>query len=126
MILVDVAEGEGARFDRAFLEDNGHPVVVCHGPGEGTTCPLLAGAGCQSVADAHGIVFILDLDKPQHVQILDRYRDVVRPDVPIKAVVRPGQRERYAGVLDRVEVWEHEPTAADLDGFAAEVEAADR
>lgn len=126
MILVDVPEGEGARFDKRFLENNGHPVVMCHGPAEGTTCPLLAGVGCQSVDDAHGIVFILDLDKPQHVQILDRYRDVVRPDVPIKAVVRPGQRERYASVLDRVEVWEHEPTAADLDGFAAEVEAADR
>ncbi|MGZ4724194.1 MAG: hypothetical protein ACXV8L_08280 [Ilumatobacteraceae bacterium] len=126
MILVDVAPGEAANFDRKFLEDNGHPVVMCHGPGEDALCPLLAGAGCESVTSAHGIVFVLDLDRPQHVDILDRYRDVVRDDVPIKAVVKPGQRERYAHVLDRVEVWEHEPTAADLDGFAAEVEAADR
>ena len=43
-----------------------------------------------------------------------------------RAVVKPGQRERYADVLDRVEVWEHEPSAADLDGFAAAVEASDR
>lgn len=126
MILVDVAAGEGAKFDRGFLEKIGHPVVMCHGPDQGTLCPLLAGTGCEAVTSAHGIVFILDLDRPQHLRILDRYRDVVRPDVPIKAVVRPGQRERYAAVLDRVEIWEHEPTAADLDGFAAEVEAADR
>ena len=71
-------------------------------------------------------VFVLDLDRPQHLQILDRYRDVVRDDVPIRAVVKPGQRERYAEALDRIEVWEHEPTAGDLDGLAAEVEAVDR
>ncbi len=126
MILVDVAPGETANFARAFLEKNDHPVVMCHGPDEDALCPLLAGTGCESVTSAHGIVFVLDLDRPQHLEILNRYRDVVRPDVPIRAVVRPGQRERYANVLDRVEVWEHEPTAADLDGFAASVEASDR
>jgi hypothetical protein len=126
LILIDVAPGAAADFDRSFLERNGHPVVVCHGPGHGSLCPILSGAGCDSVENAHGIVFVLDLDRPQHRAILDRYRDVVRSDVPIRAVVRPGQREQYAALLDRVEVWEHEPTAADLDGFAAEVEVADR
>jgi hypothetical protein len=29
-------------------------------------------------------------------------------------------------VLADVEIWEHEPSVADLDGFAAEVEASDR
>jgi hypothetical protein len=29
-------------------------------------------------------------------------------------------------MLGPIEVWEHEPTVADLDGFAAGVEAADR
>jgi hypothetical protein len=126
MILVDIAEGDGATFDRGFLEKIGHPVEICHGPEDGETCPLLAGAGCEPVTSAHGIVFSLDLDRPQHLDILERYRDVVNPDVPIRAVVKPGQRQRYAHVLGRVEVWEREPTAADLDGFAAEVEAADR
>jgi hypothetical protein len=126
MILVDVAPGEAANFDRGFLEKNGHPVTVCHGPHEGELCPLLAGRGCDWVIDSHGIVFVLDLEVEQHRAILDRYRDVVRPEVPIRAVIKPGQRTRYASVLDRVEVWEHEPSAADLDGFAAEVEAADR
>ena len=125
-ILVDIAPGESARFDREFLERNGHPVMMCPGPAEHALCPLLAGTGCQMVSDAHGIVFVLDLDREQHRAILDRYCDVVRPDVPIRAVVRPGQRDRYADLLDRVEVWEHEPTVADLDGLLCEVEAADR
>lgn len=126
LILIDIAPGEAANFDRSFLERNGHRVVICHGPDHGSLCPLLAGIGCELVTDAHGIVFVLDLDRPQHRAILARYRDVVRPEVPIRAVVHPGQRDRYASVLENVEVWEHEPTAADLDGFAAEVEAAER
>lgn len=125
MILIDVAPGEAADFDQRFLERNGHPVVVCHGPNPGSMCPILTDAGCEWVSDAHGIVFVLDLDRSQHRAILDRYRDVVRADVPIRAVVHPGQRERYAALLDRVEVWEHAPNAADLDGFAAAVESVD-
>ena len=125
MILVDIASGE-EEFDRSFLERTGHSVVVCHGPDHGTVCPILAGTGCDKVDEAHGIVFVLDLERPQHRAILHRYREVSRPDVPIRAVVRPGQRERYADQLEGVELWEHEPTVADLDGLAAEVEAADR
>lgn len=123
LILIDIGEGASADFDQRFLERNGHAVVVCHGPDHGALCPILTATGCQSVSDAHGIIFVLDLDRPQHRAILARYRDVVRPEVPIRAAVRPGQREQYADLLDRVEVWEHEPTAADLDGFAAEVES---
>jgi hypothetical protein len=125
MILVDIASGEDD-FDRAFLERTGHAVVVCHGPNHATLCPMLAGTGCAKVDEAHGIVFVLDLERPQHRAILRRYREVTRPEVPIRAVVRPGQRERFAGTLDGVELWENEPTVADLDGFAAGVEAADR
>ena len=126
MILIDIAPGEAADFDQRFLERNGHPVVMCHGPDHGSLCPLLSDAGCEWVTDAHGIVFILDLDRPQHRAILARYRDVTRPEVPIRVVVHPGQREHYAALLDRVEVWEHAPTVSDLDGFAAQVEAAER
>ena len=46
--------------------------------------------------------------------------------MPIRVVVRPEQRDRYADLFDQVQVWDHSPTAADLDGFAAQVEAADR
>ena len=94
MILIDVLPGAGGEFDRSFLERTGHQVVVCHGPGHEGPCPLLAGTGCEMVERAHGIVFALDLDQPQHRAILQRYHEVTRPEVPIRAVVRPGQREK--------------------------------
>jgi hypothetical protein len=126
MILIDVTPGSGGEFDRSFLERTGHDVVVCHGPEHGVLCPLLAGTGCEKVDNAHGIVFVLDLDRDQHRAILQRYREITRPEVPIRVVVGPGQRTRYADLLVAFEVWEHEPTVADLDGFAAGVEAVDR
>ncbi|HEX2849027.1 MAG TPA: hypothetical protein VHN98_00670 [Acidimicrobiales bacterium] len=126
MILIDVVDTAEGEFDASFLERNGHPVALCHGPDEGALCPLLAGTGCEKVDGAHGIVFALDLDRPQHRSILQRYTEVTREDVPIRTVVRPGQAARYAELLAGVEVWEGEPTVAQLDGFAAEVEATDR
>ena len=126
LILLDVTPGSGGEFDRSFLERTGHDVVVCHGPEHRELCPLLAGTGCDMVDRAHGIVFALDLDHAQHRAILQRYRDVTRPEVPIRVVVRPGQRAKYADLLTEFEAWEHEPTVAELDGFAAGVEAADR
>jgi hypothetical protein len=126
MILIDISSHHGEDFDRAFLERTGHDVVVCHGPEHEGMCPLLAGTSCELVDSAHGIVFALDLDQEQHRAILQRYQAVTRPEVPIRAVVQHGQRTKYAELLDEFEVWEHEPTAADLDGFAARVEAVDR
>ena len=126
LILIDVTPGSAEKFDRSFLERTGHEVVVCHGPAHDTLGPLLAGTGCEQVDRAHGIVFALDLDRAQHRAILKRYREVTRPEVPIHVVVRPGQREQYAALLESFEVWEHEPTVAELDGFAAGVDMADR
>ena len=122
-ILLDVSPGEGEVFERKFLEGAGHPVLVCHGPHEGEVCPLLAGHGCSMVDDAHGIVFQLDVDRPEHRAILRRYQAVKGDAVPIRAVVKAGQAERYAELLAGVETWSHEPTAAELDAFAAEVES---
>jgi hypothetical protein len=125
MILIDIPRGADD-FDRSFLEKVGHQVAVCHGPDHETPCPLLEGTDCPKIDEAHGIVFALDLERAEHRAIVNRYREVTRPDVPIRVVVRPGQRERFASSLTGVELWEHEPTVADLDGFAAEVEATDR
>jgi hypothetical protein len=126
LILVDVGSGPAEAFESSLLERFGHPVKVCHGPDHGHLCPLLAGTGCERVDAAHGIIFQLDLDRPQHRAILRRYREVTRPEVPIRAVVSEEQAARYADLLADFEVWTHEPTVADLDGFAAEVEAVDR
>ena len=125
LILLDVSSGCGA-FDADLLERLGHPVRVCHGPDHGTLCPLLAGRGCEEYESAHGVVFQLDLDRPQHRAILRRYRDLARPDLPIRAIIPADQAERYAALLDDIEVLTHDATVADLDGFASEVEAADR
>lgn len=125
VVLLDTPAGTG-QFDRSILERMGHTVIVCNGPAPDALCPLLGGDGCEKFRLAHGIVFELDLDVAQHRAIVRSYRDLGPEGMPIRVVVKPGQAERYAELLDRVEVWTHDPTVADLDGFAAEVEAADR
>jgi hypothetical protein len=126
VVLLDVSPGDAGEFDRATLERMGHPVLVCHGPSEEVACPLLGGDGCPKFDQAHGIVFKLDLGRDQHRQIVRRYRQLARPDVPIRVLVAPADAERYGELFEHVELWGHEPNVADLDGFAAEVEAADR
>ena len=125
MILLDVTSGRGA-FDEDLLGRFGHTVKVCHGPDHGALCPLLAGKGCEDFENAHGVLFELDLDRPQHRTILRRYRDLARPEVPIRAIVTSDQAARYADLLVDIEVLTHDPSVADLDGFASQVEAADR
>lgn len=122
-VLLDVLPGIDADFDASFLERTGHDVIVCHGP-QDSPCPLLAEGACAKYDAAHGIVFKLDLDDAQHRQIVTRYR-ALNPDIPIRAIVRAGQAERYPDVVAAVQVWTDEPTVAELDGFAALVEAAD-
>ena len=124
-ILLDALAGPDEQFDVSFLERNDHPVIVCHGPAADTTCPLLAEGACTKYAAAHGIVFELDLDRPQHRAIVARYREL-NPDVPIRVVVHDDQMQRYRDLIGGVQVWTHSPNVAELDGFAAEVEAADR
>lgn len=122
-LILDVTPADG-EYDRSFLEKLGHPVLVCHGPEEGHICPILKD-GCSMVESAHGIIFQIDLERTQHRAILKRYQEVVAEDIPIVAVVRKGQRAKYPELLAGVQVWESEPTISELDGFAAEVEAAD-
>jgi len=123
-ILFDVSD-DGDPTDKAFLEQLGHSVLVCHGPAPKHLCPILSGEGCPLADGAHGIVFELDLDRPQHRAILAKYKESLRSDLPIRVVVRPGQEIQYRELLRGLKVWSHEPVAGDLDGLAAEVEAAD-
>lgn len=125
-ILVDLLTDEEVPFETSFLEKVGHAVLICHGPADGALCPLLAGEGCERFEQAHGIVFELDLDRPQHRAIVERYRALAGEDLPIRVVSHAEQMEKYRTLLADLEVWTRRPTAADLDGFASEVEAADR
>ena len=125
-VLLVVPEGADD-FAASFLERADHHVMTYHGPEAGSGCPLLRGEECPQYEGAHGIVFSLDLSNAAHRTILRTYeqaaRDVGR-DLPMRVVVPPGPAapDDVGGVL----VWAGEPCAADLDGFAALVEAADR
>ncbi len=123
-ILFDIPGG-GRPTDQGFLEQLGHRVMVCPGPAPGTLCPILSGEGCPLAESAHGIVFELDLDRPQHRTILKRYKETLREDVPIRVVLEPGQAERYPDLIRGLKVVDHAPVAGDLDALAAEVDAAD-
>jgi hypothetical protein len=122
-LILDVTPGDG-RFDARFLESAGHPVLMCHGPDHGTLCPILKD-GCSKVEEAHGVVFQLDLDRPQHRAILRRYKEVLSDDVPLWVSVHAGQDAEYAELLTDVHVVVGEPGVVDLDAFASLVEAAD-
>lgn len=121
-ILFDAPE---APDDVDFLENLGHEVLVCHGPDMGTLCPILSGEGCPIVEEAHGVVFELDLDRPQHRSILAKYKESLREDVPILVIVRQDQLSSHRDLLSGLKVLTHRPSVGELDGLAAEVEASD-
>ena len=86
---------------------------------------LIEVGACDQVAQAHGVVFKLDLDRELHRRILESYKQTIPKDMPIGVAVQPGQETTYAELVDGLYVWDHSPNAAELDGFAALVEAAD-
>jgi hypothetical protein len=102
-ILLDVTTGIG-EFDRDMLERFGHPGRVCHGPDHATLCPVLAGKGCDEFTQGHGVIFELDLDRPQHRAIVRRYQELARSDMPIRIVASAEQAARYAEELRGIEV----------------------
>jgi len=124
-ILIDVRDPGYGDFAEGFMGKTGHPTSVCHGPGESHPCPVLEGAHCEHLEDARGVVFQFDLDDPVIREVLQKYKEIVPLEIPVRVVVSEEQRAKYEGLLEGFEVWNREPTVADLDGFAAEVEAAD-
>ena len=126
LVLLDAPSGTG-HFEYRILEDMGHKVMLCHGPTHEAPCPVLEEGGtCDMVETAHGVVFELDLDIEQHRRILRRYQVLVRPEIPMRVVLKDGQAERYADLLEGVEVWNYTPSTAELDAFSARVEAMER
>ena len=124
-VILDVTPGDHEGFERHLLEGTGHPVAVCHGPETAHDCPLIELGACDQVASAHGVVFKLDLERELHRRILATYKETIPDDMPLAVAVQPGQETTYAELLDGLYVWNHSPNAAELDGFAALVEAAD-
>jgi hypothetical protein len=124
VILIDAPED--SPIDVSFLESLGHTVIMCHGPPHGTLCPILAGDECPKAGAAHGVIFQLDLDRPQHRAILAKYQEVLPDEVPIRVATTAASAHRHAALLAGVQVWIHEPAVGDLDGFAALVETVDR
>ncbi len=120
-ILVDAPDA--SKVDRAFIESLGHHVTSCAGPQEGP-CPLVDGGTCELAEDAHGIVFMLDLEQPEHRQVLSAYRERLREDLPIGVVVRDrSQALEHASLLGGLRVWTDVPGVGDLDALVAEVDA---
>jgi hypothetical protein len=124
-VILDVTPGDHERFERRLLESTGHEVSVCHGPGGHEGCPLLEEGTCELLTEAHGVVFKLDLDREYHRRILEAYKRTIPADMPLAVGVYPGQERQYADLLEGLYVWGHTPTASELDGFAALVDAAD-
>ncbi len=124
-IHFDVPHGD-AEAHAALMERLGHPTTKCHGPDADHSCPLLEPeAQCPMIQQAHGVVFEFDLDDAQNRDILSKYLEVIDPEVPVRVIAEPEVYERHKEFLRGVEVWTHEPTVGELDGFAARVEAAD-
>lgn len=122
-ILIDAPDASAV--DRAFIESLGHDVTSCAGPEEGP-CPLVDGGTCELAQDAHGIVFMLDLDRPKHRQVLGAYRERLRDDLPIGVVVRDrDQALANADLLSGLRVWADVPGVGDLDALVAEVDASE-
>ena len=106
-------------WEQEWLQRLDLPVVNCSGPHHVGQCPLLKGLSCGKVARADGILFQLDLDRPDHREILATYAETL--DVPIRAVVTQEQQEKYAELLADIETFTPPVGPAKLDAFAAEV-----
>ena len=125
-ILIDSPDAGDVSYATKFLENQGHTVMVCQGPAEGTICPILAGTKCEMIESAGGVVYEFDLDRPTHREILAKYKENLSEETPIRVVVTPEHAAKYADLLKGVAVWSHEPSIGELDGFSAQVEAVHR
>jgi hypothetical protein len=125
-ILIDAPDAGDVSYAKEFLEGLGHQTMVCQGPSEGTVCPILRGDSCEMIESAGGVVYEFDLDRPQHREILTKYKETLSDDKPIRVVVTPEHAAKYADLLVGVQVWSEEPSIGELDGFAAQVESVDQ
>lgn len=121
-VILDVnPDPDALDWEQDFLTRIETSVIGCCGPDHQGGCPLLEGDACAKIEAADGVLFQLDLDRAEHRQILARYVRIL--DVPIRVVVSPQQKVRWANLLEHVEVFTPPVGPATLDAFAAEVES---
>lgn len=122
--ILDVNPDHRARRrEVAFYENLEFPVEACCGPDTEGGCPLLRGEPCPKIETADGVIFQLDLDKADHRRLLAHYVQFFEGQgVPIRVVVTPEQKQKWAKLLSLVEVWTQPVSVSKLDGFASEVE----
>ena len=121
-VILDVnPDPEALDWEQDFLTRIETSVIGCCGPDQVGGCPLLEGKPCAKIEAADGVLFQLDLDRPEHRRILAKYVRLL--DVPIRVVVSAEQQVRWARLLDLVEVFTPPIGPAKLDAFAAEVES---
>lgn len=121
-VILDVnPDPEALDWEQDFLTRLETGSVSCCGPGAQGGCPLLEGKSCAKIEVADGVLFQLDLDCLEHRKILAKY--VRHLDVPIRVVISADQEQRWAHLLDHVEVFTPPIGPAKMDAFAAEVES---
>ncbi len=78
LTLVDVTQWNGPVDDRLL----GRPdaVLVCFGMHENGSCALPLNG---RLPDPHGVVLAVDPSTDSHLRLARRYRDLVRPDLPV-------------------------------------------
>ena len=123
VILIDNPDPGSMEEEADFYRKLGHPTEVCAGPQKQGGCPLLEGRSCPLVEDAEGVIFHLDLDLPENRRLLSKYITYFDDlGVPVRVVVTPEQKQRWAKLLSLVEVWTAPVNISKLDGFSSEVE----
>ena len=92
--------GVGFAVERV-LESAGCEVAVCGGPDEliGHACPLVFSESCDLVSGADLVVHSLNLDRPEHVEVLRALRSR-HPDTPVIVEVPGPTAARHEGLLD--------------------------
>lgn len=121
-VLLDVnPEPAALDWEQDFLSRIETSVITCRGPEREGGCPLLRREPCAKLEAADGVLFQLNLDRAEHRRILAQYERLL--DLPIRVVVSPEQKLRWAHLLENVEVFTPPIGPAKLDALAAEVES---
>jgi hypothetical protein len=119
-VVLDVNPNpESLDWEQEWLTRTGLPVIRCCGPEVQGGCPILDNGRCRKSHEADGVIFQLDLDRPEHRRILRKY--IRQLYVPIRVVATPEQEKRWAHLLQFVEIFNPPIGPAKLDAFAAEI-----